>query len=70
MMTMNNNDDDDHNIKMQLLTILNQPQLGAGARPGELAAGRGGVVRADEAQPGAASAQMGQLSTREGEPSY
>ena len=60
----------DHNIKMPLLTILNQPQLGAGARPGEPAAGRGGVVRADEAQPGAASAQMGQLSTREGEPSY
>ena len=55
---------------MPLLTILNQPQLGAGARPGEPAAGRGGVVRADEAQPGAASAQMGQLSTREGEPSY
>ena len=44
----------------------NQTYSAAGARPGESFEGRRRIVRADETQPRAAAAQMGQLSAREG----
>ena len=44
----------------------NETYSAAGARPGESFEGRRRIVRADETQPRAAAAQMGQLSAREG----
>ena len=44
----------------------NQTYVAAGTRLGESFEGRRRIVRADETQPRAAAAQMGQLSAREG----